>query len=171
MRSIGIALSTALLCAVAAACNSQAPPPPPPVTVSQSLISSTPPPMASTPVPLVHAHTVAGTGRPDPFVALYGPASAASSPKSVAVSTFPKIPTLPGFNNGGAVHSIWDGISLTGIVRNTGLTAIVQVNDQSYIVRQGDTLAGKFRVAAIGPDFVTLASLGSSGERTFSLGG
>jgi hypothetical protein len=171
VRSIGIALATALICSAVAACGGQAPPPPVAITVSQSLITSTPPAVQATPVPVVHARTVPGAGRPDPFVALYGPPSASSTPaKNVAVSTFPHIPTLPGF--GGAVHSIWDGVSLTGIVRNTGLTAIVQVNDQSYIVREGDTVAGRFRVAAIGPDFVTLATLGSgNGERTFSLGG
>jgi hypothetical protein len=61
---------------------------------------------------------------------------------------------------------------LTGIVRDSGYTAIVQVDDQSYIVRQGDSVAGKFRVDTIGPDFVSLESSGTPHlERTFSLGG
>lgn len=157
-------------------CGSQAPPPPPPITVSQTLIQSTPPPAISTPVPVTHAKSVPGAGRPDPFVALYGPPSsaAASSPKPVSASTFPNIPTLPGFQTGpgGVVHSIWDGVALTGIVRSSGYTAIVQAGSNSYIVRQGDTVAGKFVVASIGPDSITLVSLGSPRlERTFSLGG
>ena len=174
MRSIRLALAATMAVAASAGCAGQAPPPQAPITVSQLVIESTPPPVASTPVPVVHAHAVPNSGRPDPFVALYGPATGNATPsKPVAVSTFPKIPTLPGLNGaGGAAHSVWDGVSLTGIVRNGGYTAIVQVDDQSYIVREGDVVAGRFRVATIGPDFVTLASLGGvSGERTFSLGG
>jgi hypothetical protein len=81
---------------------------------------------------------------------------------------------LPGFTTGpgGVVKSVWDGVALTGIVRNSGYTAIVQVDDRSYIVRQGDSVAGKFRVATIGPDFVSLEYTGTPRlERTFSLGG
>ena len=177
MNRIGLSL-LGLTCAFSAvACASQAPPPPPPITVSQTLIASTPPPAVSTPVPVIRAKTVPGAGRPDPFVALFGPPTAAQPPKpshSVSVSTFPKIPTLPGFETGpgGTVHSVWDGVSLTGIVRGAGYTAIVAVDTQSYIVRQGDTVAGKFRVAAIGPDFVTLVTTAAPvAERTFSLGG
>jgi len=156
------------------ACSSQAPPPPPVVTVSQSLITATPPPPVSTPVPIQRAHTLPGAGRPDPFVALYGPAQAAPPKPSrpVAVSTFPSIPTLPGFGPGGQQHTVWDGVALTGVVRGRGYTAIVAVNDQSYIVRQGDSVGTLFRVAAIGPDFVTLVYTGSpAAERTFTLGG
>jgi hypothetical protein len=177
MRVFGFALLAALGASLVAACATQTPPPPPAITVSQTLIQSTPPPPVSTPVPVVHSKSVPGAGRPDPFVALYGPASEASNAKpskSVSVSTFPRIPTLPGFGNGpgGTVRSIWDGVALTGIVRDSGYTAIVEVDAKSYIVRQGDTVAGKFRVATIGPDFVTLATVGSpSLERTFSLGG
>src|SRR5690349_4999555 len=116
--------SFALLAAVAvlalAACSSQAPPPPPAVTVSQSLITATPPPPVSTPVPVQHARQVPGAGRPDPFVALFGQTAAAPPPtphKPVAVSTFPSIPTLPGFGPGGQQHTIWDGVALTGVVR------------------------------------------------------
>src|SRR5215469_9190524 len=156
----------------AAACSSQAPPPPPAVTVSQSLITATPPPPVSTPVPVQHAHEVRGAGRPDPFVALYGPQAAPPPSKPVAVSTFPSIPTLPGFGPGGQAHTIWDGVALTGVVRGQGYTAIVAVNDQSYIVREGDSVGTSFRVAAIGPDFVTLVYTGSpAAERTFTLGG
>ena len=171
MRHIGLALAAVAL--VAAACSSQAPPPPPPVTVSQSLMTATPPPPVSTPVPIVKAHQVPGAGRPDPFVALFGPAQAAPPPtKPVAVSTFPQIPTLPGFGPGGQAHTVWDGVALTGVVRGQGYTAIVAVNDQSYIVRQGDSVGSMFRVVAIGPDFVTLVTTGSpAAERTFTLGG
>jgi len=155
-----------------AACSSQSPPPPPAVTVSQSLITATPPPPVSTPVPVQRAHQVPGAGRPDPFVALYGPSAAPPPSKPVAVSTFPSIPTLPGFGPGGQAHTIWDGVALTGVVRGQGYTAIVAVNDQSYIVREGDSVGTSFRVAAIGPDFVTLVYTGSpAAERTFTLGG
>ena len=177
MRSLGLTLLTIAAAASIAACASQAPPPAPPITVSQTLIQSTPPPPIATPVPVVHAKRVPGAGRPDPFVALFGPptaASAAKPTKSVSVSAFPKIPTLPGFTTGpgGTVHSIWDGVALTGIVRDGAYTAIVAVDSQSYIVRQGDSVGGKFRVAAIGPDSVTLVTTGSpAAERTFSLGG
>jgi hypothetical protein len=178
VKIFGFVLLTALIVASVAACASQAPPPAQPVIVSQTLLQSTPPPPISTPVPVVHARPVPGAGRPDPFVALYGPATESSSsskpPKSVSVSTFPNIPTLPGFQTGpgGVVRSIWDGVGLTGIVRDAGYTAIVEADGKSYIVRQGDSVAGKFRVATIGPDFVTLETLGSPRlARTFSLGG
>ena len=177
MKLVGFSLLTLAAAAFVAACSSTTPPPPPPITVSQTLIQSTPPPVSSTPVPVVHAKSVPGAGRPDPFVVLYGPPESAPPPKSgksVSVSTFPKIPTLPGFETGpgGTVHSIWDGVSLTGIVRNAGYTAIVAVDSKSYIVRQGDFVSGRFRVAAIGPDFVTLVTVGTpAAERTFSLGG
>lgn len=174
---IGFALLAVLGAAVIGACAVQAPPPPPQFTVSSTLTQATPPPTSSTPVPVIHAKSIPGAGRPDPFVALYGPPSESSNakpPKSVSVSSFPKIPTLPGFENGpgGTVKSVWDGIALTGIVRDRAYTAIVQVDTSSYIVRQGDSVAGKFRVATIGPDFITLDTLGSPRlERTFSLGG
>lgn len=172
MKRIGsISIAAAL---VATACSSQAPPPPPPaVAVSQSLMTATPPPANSTPVPIIRAHQVPGSGRPDPFVALFGPPSAAPPPhKPVAVSTFPQIPTLPGFGPGGQAHTVWDGVALTGVVRGQGYTAIVAVNDQSYIVHRGDSVGTMFRVVAIGPDFVTLVTTGSpAAERTFTLGG
>jgi hypothetical protein len=171
MNRISFAIFAAGAVLAVAACSSQ-PPPPPAVTVSQSLITATPPPPVSTPVPVQHAHEVPGAGRPDPFVALYGPQAAPPPSKPVAVSTFPSIPTLPGFGPGGQAHTIWDGVALTGVVRGQGYTAIVAVNDQSYIVRQGDSVGTMFRVAAIGPDFVTLVYTGSpAAERTFTLGG
>lgn len=175
MKRVGTALAGCSLLLMVAACSSSPPPPPPAINVSQSLISSTPPPVVSTPVPVIHAHSVPGAGRPDPFVALFGPAPvAASTPTHVSVGSFPKIPTLPGFEAGpgGTVHSVWDGVSLTGVVRSGGFTAIVAVADKSYIVREGDDVGGKFRVVAIGPDFVTLATTGQpAATRTFSLGG
>lgn len=174
MNRTSFAILSAAAVLAAAACSSQPPPPPPPVTVSQSLITATPPPPISTPVPVQRAHQVPGQGRPDPFVALFGPAAAAppTPSKPVAVSTFPSIPTLPGFGPGGQQHTVWDGVALTGVVRGQGYTAIVAVNDQSYIVRQGDSVGTQFRVAAIGPDFVTLVYTGSpAAERTFTLGG
>lgn len=160
-----------------AACSSSAPPPAPAITVSQSLITSTPPPASSTPVPVVRARAVPGSGRPDPFVALYGASTTVATVKpsrSVSVSSFPKIPTLPGFEAGpgGTMHSVWDGVALTGVVNSGGYTAIVAVADKSYIVRQGDDVGGRFRVVAIGPDSVTLVTTGGPAvTRTFSLGG
>jgi hypothetical protein len=144
-----------------------------PVTapMSQAEMTQTPPPASSTPVPIVRAKALAGTGRTDPFVALYGKSdSAGPSGKSVAVSSFPHIPTLPGFE--GAPKSgatIWDGILVTGIVHDGGYTAIVTANGASYIVHPGDYVANRFRVVAIGPDTVTLAT--NKEERHFSLGG
>ena len=123
-------------------------------------------------MPVVRAAALAGTRRAGPFVALYSNAGAgpASSGKGVAVSAFPHIPTLPGFE--GAPKSgatIWDGIIVTGIVHDGGYTAIVTANGASYIVHPGDYVANKFRVVAIGPDSVTLAT--NTQERHFSLGG
>jgi hypothetical protein len=138
--------------------------------MSQAELTQTPPPNTSTPVPIIRATTLAGAGRTDPFVPLFAPANGSSSGKSVAVSTFPHIPTLPGFE--GAPKSgatIWDGIMVTGIVYNGGYTAIVTANGASYIVHTGDYVANRFRVVAIGPDSVTLAT--NKEERHFSLGG
>jgi hypothetical protein len=169
---LGVSIALAVV-----ACAAQAPPPAPPITISQTLIQSTPPPPISTPVPVIHAKHIIGAGRSDPFVALYGPPEPASSnkpSKSVSVSAFPKIPTLPGFESGpgGTVRSVWDGVALAGVVRGAGYTAIVAVDSKSYIVHKGDDIAGKFRVVTIGPDFVTLVTTGSPAvERTFSLGG
>lgn len=175
MRRAGLTLALTAAAALAA-CAAQAPPPAPPITVSQTLMQSTPPPPISTPVPVVHSRQVPGAGRPDPFVALFGPpgSQTVKPSRSVSVSAFPKIPTLPGFTTGpgGIVHSVWDGVALTGIVRDAGYTAIVAVDTKSYIVRPGDFVGGKFRVVAIGPDFVTLVTTGLPvTERTFTLGG
>ena len=157
--------------AVAAACSSGPPTDQGPVTsaISQAELTQTPPPAKSTPVPVLYAKPIPGTGREDPFVVLYGPPTA-SSGKSVAVSTFPHIPTLPGFEGApknGA--SIWDGIQVTGIVRDGGYTAIVTADGTSYIVHPGDYVANRFRVVAIDSDSVTLAT--DKQERHFSLGG
>ena len=145
-----------------------------PVTtpMSQAELTQTPPPNTSTPVPIIRARQLAGAGRTDPFVPLFSGSNgaASSSGKSVAVSTFPHIPTLPGFE--GAPKSgatIWDGIAVTGIVYDGGYTAIVTANGASYIVHTGDYVANRFRVVAIGPDSVTLATYKE--ERHFSLGG
>jgi len=139
--------------------------------MSQAELTQTPPPNTSTPVPIIRATTLAGAGRTDPFVPLFVPSNGStSSGKSVAVSTFPHIPTLPGFE--GAPKSgatIWDGIVVTGIVYDGGYTAIVTANGASYIVHTGDYVANRFRVVAIGPDSVTLAT--NKEERHFSLGG
>ncbi len=175
MNGIGKAILASAAATSIAACSTAAPPPPPAITVSQSEISATPPPAVSTPVPVVRAKLVPGAGRPDPFVALFGPPTTVSpKPKTVASSSFPKIPTLPGFEAGpgGTMHSVWDGVSLTGIVASGGYTAILSVDSKSYIVRQGDDVGSRFRVAAIGPDSVTLVTTASPvAQRTFSLGG
>jgi hypothetical protein len=159
------------------------------VTTAQqaALRAATPPPAISTPVPIVRARPLPGQGRPDPFIALYGPPTGgpnvAASPgaaKTVAVSTFPNIPTLPGFETvpnapGGInpgrpiMHSIWDGVRVSGIVHSIGYTAIVEAAGKSFIVRPGDLVASTFRVVAIGPDSVTLAT--DKEERHLTLGG
>lgn len=143
----------------------------------QAAIQATPPATISTPVPIVHAKSVTGSGRQDPFIVLYAenggpPPSSSSTPRPVSVSTFPNIPTLPGFE--GAVKpprpaSIWDTVKLTGIVSSGGYSAIVEANGRSYIVRPGDLVADTFRVVAIGPDSVTLAT--SKEQRRITLGG
>lgn len=140
----------------------------------QALMSATPPAAVSTPVPIVRAKTISGSGRADPFVALYGPpqSSSAAPPKRVAVGTFPNIPTLPGFEGApGAAgpRSIWDTVHLTGIVVDGGYSAIIEASGRSYIVRPGDYVADTFRVVAIGPDYVTLAA--QNQQRRISLGG
>jgi hypothetical protein len=166
-------ISVVALGMFAAACSSGPPVDQGPVAnpMSQAELTQTPPPNTSTPVPIVRARALAGAGRTDPFVPLYGVSAAqASTGKSVAVSTFPHIPTLPGFE--GAPKSgatIWDGILVTGIVHDGGYTAIVTANGASYIVHPGDYVANRFRVVAIGPDSVTLAT--NKEERHFSLGG
>lgn len=169
MNSFARVMSVLILGAIAAACSSGPPPDQGPVTpaVSQAELTQTPPPAKSTPVPVLYAKPLPGTGRADPFVALYGP-GAASSSKAVAVSAFPHIPTLPGFE-GAPKTSIWDGIQVTGIVRDGGYTAIVTAGGSSYIVHAGDYVANRFRVVAIDSDSVTLAT--DKEERHFSLGG
>ncbi|HEY5095021.1 MAG TPA: hypothetical protein VII69_07905 [Candidatus Eremiobacteraceae bacterium] len=157
---------------VSAGCSSAPPLDQGPVTtpMSQAELTQTPPPASSTPVPIVRAKALAGTGRTDPFVALFSSSTTVSSGKSVAVSSFPHIPTLPGFE--GAPKSgatIWDGILVTGIVHDGGFTAIITANGASYVVHPGDYVENKFRVVAIGPDSVTLAT--NKEERHFSLGG
>ncbi len=169
MNSCARVLSVLLLGALTAACSSSPPADQGPVAsaVSQADLSQTPPPATSTPVPVLFAKALPDTGREDPFVALYGPETGTPS-KSVAVSAFPHIPTLPGFE-GAPKTSIWDGIQVTGIVRDGGYTAIVTADGSSYIVHPGDYVANRFRVVAIDSDSVTLAT--NNEERHFSLGG
>lgn len=135
-------------------------------------------PLASsvaTPVPIVHARPNAGAGRADPFVALYGPPSDNSSmiksmKSRVSVSTFPKIPTLPGFEGAAADQGPWAGVRLSGIVRNGSyVSAIIEAGGKSYIASPGELIASRYRVLAIGPGYVRLSS--PDGVRTFSLGG
>jgi hypothetical protein len=152
-----------------AGCSSAAPPPPPGPIIARSDMG-TPPPVTATPVPIVKAREVQGAGRVDPFVALFGPPSApVSTPPKVAVSTFPNIPTLPGFENAPGAGGIWGSVKLTGIFQNNGYTAIVEADGKSYFVRPGDRVDDKFRVVSIGPDYITLAT--NTEERHFSLGG
>ena len=164
-------LAVLVLGATAAACSSGPPTDQGPVTpaISQAELTETPPPATYTPIAVLYAKPIPGTGRADPFVALYGPATASSS-KSVAVSTFPHIPTLPGFEGAPKIGtSIWDGVQVTGIVRDGGYTAIVTADGNSYIVHPGDYVANRFLVVAIDSDSVTLAT--DKQERHFSLGG
>lgn len=140
-----------------------------PVSVHQA---ATTPPVTTTPVPIVHAHSVRTAGRPDPFIALFGPPTGGSSnpaPTKVAVSSFPNIPTLPGFENAPGVNNPWNSVRLTGVVDNGGRTAIVEADGKSYFVHSGDRIDDKYTVLSIGPDFITLAT--EKEERHFSLGG
>ena len=150
-----------------AACSSAAPPPGPVALHPQDV--STPPPMTTTPVPIVKARAVTGAGRVDPFVALFGPPTGASSGPKVAVSTFPNIPTLPGFENAPGAGGVWGSVRLTAVMQSGGYVAIVEDSGKSYFVRPGDRVDDKFRVVSIGPDYITLAT--DTEERHFSLGG
>ena len=162
-----------LLAGLLAACSSSTTvdqgPVTPPMSAAEKM--QTPPPNTSTPVPIVRAQPLAGAGRTDPFSPLFSTAVAASSSsgKSVSVSAFPHIPTLPGFEGAPKSGGIWDNIQVTGIVFDGGYTAIVTDNGTSYIVHPGDYVANRLRVVAIGPDSVTLAT--NKEERHFSLGG
>jgi hypothetical protein len=150
-----------------AACSSAAPPPGP---VSLHPVDlSTPPPVTTTPVPIVKAKTVPGAGRVDPFVALFGPPTGGSSAPKVAVSTFPNIPTLPGFENAPGAGGVWGSVRLTAVMQSGGYIAVVEDGGRSYFVRPGDRVDDRFRVVSIGPDYITLAT--DKEERHFSLGG
>lgn len=151
------------------ACTSAAPPAPGPVSAAPQAVV-TPPPISTTPVPIVKAHPVPETGRLDPFVALFGPPTGGSTPgPRVAVSTFPNIPTLPGFESAPGANGVWSDVHLTGIFVHNGYTAIVESGGKSYFVRPGDSVDDKFRVISIGPNYITLGT--QTEERHFSLGG
>jgi hypothetical protein len=151
-----------------AACSSAAPPTGP-VAALRPQDQSTPPPVTTTPVPIVRAKPVQGAGRVDPFIALFGPPTGGSSTPKVAVSTFPNIPTLPGFENAPGAGGLWQSVKLTGVMENGGYIAIVEADGKSYFVRPGDRVDDKFRVISIGPDYITLGT--ETEERNFSLGG
>lgn len=169
MRATTLAVFALVLALVA--CSSQQPSPQSlgPVNAHPADVG-TPPPVTTTPVPVVKSKTVPGAGRVDPFVALFGPPTGnTSSPPKVAVSTFPNIPTLPGFENAPGAGGVWGGVRLTAVMRSGGYVAIVEDGGKSYFVRPGDRLDDKFRVVSIGPDYITLAT--NTEERHFSLGG
>lgn len=169
MRAPLLAVFALVLALVA--CSSPQPTPSAlgPVNVNQQDMS-TPPPVTTTPVPVVKSKTVPGAGRVDPFVALFGPPTGnTSSPPKVAVSTFPNIPTLPGFENAPGAGGVWGGVRLTAVMQSGGYIAIVEDGGKSYFVRTGDRLDDRFRVVSIGPDYITLAT--DKEERHFSLGG
>ena len=132
-------------------------------------VASTPPAVTTTPVPVVKSKTVPGAGRVDPMVALFGPPTGNASPPKVAVSTFPNIPTLPGFENAPGAGGVWGSVRLTAVMQNGGYIAVVEDGGKSYFVRPGDRVDDKFRVVSIGPDYITLAT--NTEERHFSLGG
>jgi hypothetical protein len=170
MRVVTLAALLASALSLAVAACSSPPPPPGPVNVAPQAMA-TPPPITTTPVPIVKSKTVANAGRVDPFVALFGPPTGggATPPPKVAVSTFPNIPTLPGFESAPGAGGIWAGVHLTGIFEHNGYIAILEDNGKSYFVRPGDSVDDQFRVISIGPDYITLGT--PSGERHFSLGG
>jgi hypothetical protein len=168
MRTIA-ALALTIACLALAACGS------PPTTAGPVRVAARtdvgPPPAVSTPVPIVVSRPNPNAGRADPFVVLYG-ATGSSKPTRVASGPFPKIPTLPGFEgapNATKPASVWDGVRVSGIVQANGYSAIIEADGKSYVAREGDSIAGKYRVVAIGPGYVTLSS--AEGVRNFSLGG
>ena len=169
MRAATLAVFALVLALVA--CSSQQPAAQSlgPVGATNTTDLSTPPPVTTTPVPIVKSKTVPGTGRVDPFVALFGPPTGNSSPPKVAVSTFPNIPTLPGFENAPGAGGVWGTVRLTAVMQSGGYIAIVEDGGRSYFVRTGDRVDDKFRVVSIGPDYITLAT--DTEERHFSLGG
>jgi hypothetical protein len=169
MKRYGL-IPIVLVAAALASCGSPPPPAQGPVKVAMHTDVG-PPPAISTPVPVVNARPNPGAGRSDPFVVLVGVQSTSRQPR-VATNRFPRIPTLPGFEgapNGAKGASIWDGVRVSGIVQANGYSAIIEADGKSYVARQGDSIAGKYRVVAIGPGFVTLSS--AEGVRNFSLGG
>jgi len=169
MKRYGL-IATTLTAAALASCGAPPPPAQGPVKVTAPT-NIGPPPAISTPVPIVVARPNANAGRSDPFVVLVGNSSGPRQPR-VASNRFPRIPTLPGFEgapNGSKGASIWDGVRVSGIVQANGFSAIIEADGKSYVARQGDSIAGKYRVVAIGPGFVTLSS--AEGVRNFSLGG
>lgn len=158
------------LCLGIAACATAPQPSTGPVVAAPQTVA-TPPPMTTTPVPIVKSRSVPSAGRPDPFVALFGPPTgggATPAPK-VAVSTFPNIPTLPGFESAPGTGGIWGSVHLTGIFEHNGYVAILEDDGKSYFVRLGDSVDDHFRVISIGPDYITLGT--QTEERHFSLGG
>jgi hypothetical protein len=157
-------------CAALVGCGS--PPPPPELPVAAKVAPVTPPVLA-TPVPIVRSKPNPNAGRSDPFVALYS-ATGGAAQHRVAASSYPRIPTLPGFEGapggGGRPKSIWDGVRLSGIVQANGYSAIIEADGKSYVAREGESIDdNKIRVVAIGPGYVTLSS--AQGVRNFSLGG
>ena len=156
--------------ALIAGCGS--PPPIGPVAVARH-VDNAPPPTLSTPVPIVKSKPNANAGRTDPFVVLYAAGGIGAAPRRVARSTYPRIPTLPGFEGApGGVKpaSIWDTVKVTGIVQANGYSAIIEADGKSYVAREGEAIDNnKIRVVAIGPGYVTLSS--AEGVRNFSLGG
>ena len=168
MRAATLAVF-ALVLALAVCSSQQAPPQSLGAVGANTQDLSTPPPVTTTPVPIVKSKTVPGAGRVDPFVALFGPPTGNASPPKVAVSTFPNIPTLPGFENAPGAGGVWGAVRLTAVMRSGGYIAIVQDGGRSYFVRPGDRVDDKFRVVSIGPDYITLAT--DTEERHFSLGG
>ncbi|MBV8171730.1 MAG: hypothetical protein JO219_07355 [Candidatus Eremiobacteraeota bacterium] len=163
-------LAISLAAALLASCGTPPPPAQGPVKVSVHTDVG-PPPAVSTPVPIVVAKSNPNAGRSDPFAVLVSN-TARVVPQRVATNRFPRIPTLPGFEgapNGSKGASVWDGVRVSGIVQANGYSAIIEADGKSYVARQGDSIAGKFRVVAIGPGFVTLSS--AEGVRNFSLGG
>lgn len=158
-------------CLTLSACGS--PPPPTELPVAaQKHVNAAPPPVLATPVPIVKSKPNPNAGRSDPFVALYG--AGTGGPRQVSANSYPRIPTLPGFEGapGGKVKpkSIWDGVRLSGIVQANGYSAIIEADGKSYVAREGDSIDdNKIRVVAIGSGYVTLSS--AEGVRNFSLGG
>ena len=164
-----VAASAIGVCLVLASCGGAPPPAPGPVTVAPAL--GTPPPVTTTPVPIVKSKTVPSAGRPDPFVALFGPPTGAGRhphPKLLS----PLSPIFRRFRDSRARRvraDLGNGPPDRHLRTRQWLRGDPGRQWQIVLRAAGDSVDDQFRVIAIGPDYITLGT--QTEERHFSLGG